>query len=444
MSRDFDELREERDAEELARLAARLDTSSAPGPRPEFLASLRARMAAEPRRRSWLERLLRGERRMFAWAAPLVAAVVVAALVFTSLLTPPAIAGERVVLLSDQGFVTYDPETLQVKERVYVPAAQPWVILAPDDRTLVFTFGVAAGRRMRICDLEAGCDRTFRDVDRNALREPQQFALSKDGSRAYVRDGDAIRIVDLKSLTVVGAILTPRIPDSPVYLAPDDRRLFQFIPDIGLVSFDVVERREVGRVPLDFREPAEEGLAASVRLVFSPDGSRMYAVGGTGSPTGPVRIRVFDTATLEVLDRTDIDPERTRVLSRHETIIDRVFAFFASLGFVAVGKELGTVAQIALSPDGRRLYAARGAAGPGILVVETATLSAVGLIQSAHDVYGIQLGRDGSSLFALGTPKGTVGEAVLLALNPGTYAVRADVRTGNVAAESAAIVLKPQ
>jgi hypothetical protein len=453
MSERYEELQGEDDAQELGRVATLLDPSNARGPRPEFLAALRARMRMESPRPSLWERLAlwrgapprgstaRGGR--LAWVASLAVITAVAALVATTLLAPSgnvAIAGERVVLLSSQGFVTYDPGTLELKERVNVPAPEPWVMLAPDRRTLVFTFGVEPVRRMRVYDLGSTAERPWQDIA--GLNAPRQFALSADGALAYVRDGDAIRIVDLPGRSVLGAIPTPGIGDSPVYLAPDGRDLFQFLPEGALVQFEVATRRESRRVPVDFREPDEVGLSASPRIAFGPDGRTMYAVGSTGSPTGPVRIRVYDRTTLSLVRGADIDPARIRVVSRHETFGDQVAKVLGRFGFVAVAKELGTVTQIALSPDGRRLYAARGSAGAGVLVVEAGDLQPLGLVQANHSVYGIQLTADGRRLFALATPKDTSGDAVLLALDSGTYAVAAQAST-RVAADTAAIIVKP-
>lgn len=442
MTERFEELRGERDAEELEHLASALDPSSAPGPRPEFVARLRALVAAErPRPRAW-QWFFPTPRLAAAWAALLVVAVATSALFAARYETrgPTAIGAQRVVLVSATGFLTYDPVTLQQRERVDVPAPQPWVVLAPDQRRLVFTFGTYI-RTFRVYDLTSEPDRPrFRDI-REGLSSPHQFALSKDGTRAYVRDGDAVKIVDLAGLKVVGAIPTPGIEDSPVYLAPDDRRLFQFLPQGGLVVYDVAERRISDTVPVDLKDPY--GLSASARVAFSPDGSRLYAVGSTGSPTGPVRVLVLDTATLEKRADAFIDPNRLPVLSRAQPDLgERLAAVLRELVPVAAAKELGTVTQVALSPDGRRLYAARGSAGRGVLVIDAERLVGIGLVETAREAYALQLTPDGGRLFVLATPPERFGEATLLSLDTRSYAVVASASPRNVSPEAAVIVLR--
>ena len=439
----FDELRGERDAEELAHVASLLDTADARGPRPEFLAQLRARIAAERPRPSWSERLLAGARAVpLAWAAALVVAIGAASLFAASypqVTGPVAIAGQRVVLLSTYGFVTFDPTTLEQRERVDVPAPEPWVALAADQRTLVFTFGSGA-RQMRAYDLQTA---QWKNADGVGPRV-RQFALSRNGSRAYVRDGDAIRIVDIGARAAIGSIPTPGVEDSPLYLAPDDRRLFQFVPQGGLVVYDVVERRETGRIALELKDPA--GLSASARIAFSPDGSRLYAVGSTGSPTGPVRILVLDVDTLALRGQASIDAENAPRLSRAESLAERIDSLWSSLQSVVAAKELGTVTQIALSPDGRTLYAARGSVGNGLLAVDVADpqrIAAIGLLESKRSVFGIQASPDGGRLFVLAAPPGGLGDATLLSLDSRTYALRSSATTRRVSAESAVIILKP-
>lgn len=436
MTDQFDELRGEPDAAELARLAARLDPSSAAGPRPEFLADLRTRIAAEmPRPRAW-QRFFATPRLAAAWAALLVLAVTTGAVFAARFETqgPVAIGEQRLVLVSETGFMTYDPVTLKARERVDVPAPQPWVVLTPDQRRLVFTFG-SYRRVLRVYDLETG---RFRNVDDPALVSPRQFALSRDGARAHVRDGDSVKTVDLNEFKVVGSIATPGIEDSPVYLAPDDRRLFQFLPQGGLVVYDVADRRLVTVVPIDLRDPS--GLSASARAAFSPDGSKLYAVGSTGSPTGPVRVQVLDAATLEKRAEALIDPNALPHLSRTEP--DAWASLIGSLGLVADAKELGTVTQIALSPDGRTLYAARGTVGNGVLVVDATRLTGIGLLETSREVFGLQLSTDGSRLFVLATPPGRVGEVTLVALDSSTHAVLAQSASQPIAPEAAVIVLR--
>lgn len=436
---EFEELYGERDAAELARIAKALDVSAERGPRAEFVARLRGRLERETSERRLRQPSFGLPRLRPRWVASLAAAVVlavVAGLGFPQ--TPNTSIGleQRLVLASVSGFVAYDPVTLQEKERVNVPAPEPWVMLARDQRTLVFTFG-SVKRQMRVLDFRSPSG--YRNVE--PLNSPHQFALSRDGSRAYVRDGDAIRIVDVPAARVIASLPTPGIEDSPVYLAPDDRRLIQFRPEGELVVFDVVERRELRRVPIDLHDI--QGTSASARVAFSPDGTRLYAVGSMGSPTGPVRLLVLEADSLAVVADQSIDPDSAPSLSHGPGRVSRLDDLLGELGFIAEAKELGTVTQIALSPDGRTLYAARGSVGSGILVVDTQRLAALGRIQSGRSIYGLQLSPDGSRLFALAGPTDFLGNATLVAVDARSYGAVATASIRGTGADSSVIIYKP-
>lgn len=434
---EFEELHGERDAAELAGVARALDVSGERAPRPAFLASLRGRLERESAARPARPRGFALSGLQLRWAASLAAVVVLAVASALSFPTPlPTMIGpgERLVVVSDLGFIAYDPRTLQERERVNVSASKPWVMLASDQRTLVFTFGNEF-RKMRILDIrDPGGFREVLD-----LSSPHQFALSSDGSRAYVRDGQAIRVVDVEAARLIATIPTPGVEDSPVYLAPDDRRLFQFRPQGELVVFDVSERRELARMPVDLRD--EAGLSASARVAISHDGTKLYVVGSrTGSPTGPVRVLVLDAATLATLADREVDVARAPRLSREDSPLARFGEWLASLGFVAEAKELGTVTQIALSPDDRLLYAARGSAGEGILLIDAERLESIGIIESGRSVFGVQLSPTGDRVYALAAAG---GEAALVAVDARSYGAVATASIRRTAADTSVILYKP-
>jgi len=432
--RDFDELRGERDEAELAGVASALDVSRERGPRADFLARLRADVERESYQRR--------ARRARAWpsfrrAVPIALAgllALVAAIGYPAGL--PTGIDRGLLVASASGFVAYDPATLQERARVTVGAPKPWAMLGPDGNTLVFTFEQFT-RVMRVLDIRQPSE--FRTVA--GLQSPYQFALSKDGARAYVRDGAAIKIVDVGKATVIGAIPTPGVEDSPVYLAPDDHRLFQFTPDGQLIVFDVEDGKEMRRVKVDLTDTP--GLSASARLVFSPDGSRVYAVGSEGSPSGMVGVLVLDTASLAVVAEKSLDPNSGPSLSHNSDPLAELDRAIASLGFVAEAKEFGTVTQIALSPDGRTLYAARGAAGEGILLIDTQRLEVIGRMQSTRTVYALQLSPDGNRVFAVASPTGLLGSAQLLAVDARTFGLAATASIRGASADEAALLYKP-
>lgn len=432
--REYDELRGERDAAELARIAGALDVSRARAPRADFLARLRADIERETH-----ERRARAPRRLpsFRWALSIIGAgtlALVAALTFPS--SPSTAITSGILVASKSAFIAYDPTTLRETARVPVPLLEPWATLAPDQQTLVFTLKNYT-REMRILNIHDWA--AFRKVP--GLDNPHQFALSKDGSRAYVRDGSSIKTVDVAKASVVGTIDTPGVEDSPVYLAPDGRRLFQFLPAGQLIVFDVADQKEVRRVPVDLRDMS--GLSASARVVFSPDGSRLYAVGSTGVVTGPIRVVVMDTSTLAVMADKLIDPRGGPALSHDTTPLAELDRALASLGYIAEAKEFGTVTQIALSPDGRTLYAARGEAGEGIVLIDTQRLEPIGRMQSNQRVYALQLSPDGGRLFGVAAPIGPLGSAQLLAMDARGYSLVATTQIRGTSADDTVLLYKP-
>jgi DNA-binding beta-propeller fold protein YncE len=404
--RDYDEIRGERDAEELSRVAAALDVSRERAPRADFLARLRADIERARHERAASRR----RRPSLGWAAWSAVAGVIAIVAAVAFPIPSTMLERGILVASKSGFAAYDPVTLQERARVTVGATKPWAMLAPDNETLVFTYG-ESDRTMRILDINKPA--VFKNVV--GLRSPYQFALSKNGTKAYVRDGEAIKIVDVRKATVIGTIATPGVEDSPVYMAPDDRRLLQFTPAGELIVFDIEVGKEMRRVKVDLTDTP--GLSASARVVFSPDGSRVYAVGPLGSAGGPIGVLVLDTNTLDVVARASLDADSGPSLSHDRDLLTDLDGAIASLGFVAEAKEFGTVTQIALSPDGRTLYAARGAAGNGILVIDPQRLEVLGRLQSKRTIYALQLSPDGSRVFAVASPTGFLGSAQLLALD---------------------------
>src|SRR5439155_3804016 len=404
------------------------------GPRAEFLARLRGDIEREIHTRRTRSRTLPSLR----GAVPAAIAGVLA--VVAAISYPPSLPtgiDRGLLVASASSFVAYDPATLQERARVSVGAPKPWAMLTPDGNTLVLTFEQFT-RVMRVLDIRKPAE--FRNVV--GLQSPYQFALSKDGSRAYVRDGSAVRIVDVEKAAVIGAIPTPGVEDSPVYLAPDDRRLFQFTPDGQLIVFDVEDGKEMRRVKVDLTDTP--GLSASARLVFSRDGSRVYAVGSEGSPTGHVGDLVLDTSTLAVIANKSLDPNSGPSLSQEFDPLADLDRAIASLGFVAEAKEFGTVTQIALSPDGRTLYAARGAAGNGILRIDTQRLEVVGRMQSTRTIFALQLSPDGSRVFAVASPTGVLGSAQLLAVDARSYGLAATASIRGASADETALLYKPQ
>ena len=118
--------------------------------------------------------------------------------------------------------------------------------------------------------------------------DPEQFALSPDGSRLYVSNEDAgvASILDLTSAKLVATVPVGTEPEG-VAVSPDGKAVYVTAEtDHVVTALDARTGKELSRVTVG-RRPRD--------LAFSPDGTRLYVsaeVDGT--------VSVIDTATNEV------------------------------------------------------------------------------------------------------------------------------------------------
>jgi len=140
------------------------------------------------------------------------------------------------------------------------------------------------------------------------LLDPQRPALSADGRYLYFSArtqtvGQRVQVVDLERKVIAGVLPAPvptnsTVEPRAVELSPDGALLCA-AAQAGVLCYDVRTRTLLGRVPISLPNTA-------LRPVFHPNGSRMYVLGRTSTPTFSNFISVIDTATLTEVTRIPI------------------------------------------------------------------------------------------------------------------------------------------
>ena len=190
--------------------------------------------------------------------------------------------------------------------------------------------------------------------------QPVHVAIDATGSRAYVVDqgGQALYFIALSPFTVIDSL---RLTNDGfnIAVAPNGRRVYVTTADGRVYVVDAGDRTIVDSMRVG---------AVANGLAFSPCGDRLYVssrVAGT--------VTVFDT-------RTD-----------------------ATIGTIFTG---GAPQRLAVSRNGRRLFAANEAAGVNVIALPAGTLLAS--IPLDGSGYGLGLSPDGEQLYATNPLTGSV------------------------------------
>jgi YVTN family beta-propeller protein len=213
------------------------------------------------------------------------------------------------------------------------------------------------------------------DIDRSAFlklmpvgSDPEQFAISNDGSKLYVSNEDVglVSMVDVSSGQVVKSLQVGKEPEG-VKISPDGKAVYVTSENDGTVSvidtkdFTLRSTLKVGRRPRT--------------VAFLPDGSRAYV-----SAENDKKVVVIDPAKPAVL--RDIVFEEEGV------------------------KPMG----IAVAPDGKRIYVTTGRFGK-VFVVDTETEKLAGTIDVGGRPWGIAITPDGKTLYTANGPANDVSVA---------------------------------
>ncbi|MBD92709.1 MAG: hypothetical protein CL482_00415 [Acidobacteria bacterium] len=202
----------------------------------------------------------------------------------------------------------------------------------------------------------------------NVLRagtDPEQIAVSADGTRVFVANEDAAlaSIVDIATGDIVAELPVGGEPEG-VTLSPDGRWVYvtsendSQVTVIDAAALEVVTVFDVGARPRSSN--------------FSPDSTRAYVTAENGGT-----VSVVDTSTHTVTDTVQLTGDSVRPM------------------------------DVVVSPDGARVYVSTGR-GRLIMAIDADTLEVAGSVEVGTRPWGIALTSDGRYLYAANGPSNDV------------------------------------
>lgn len=206
----------------------------------------------------------------------------------------------------------------------------------------------------------------------NAGSDPEEFALSKDGTRLYVSNEDVrtASVINIQTRKVEHIIPVGQEPEGAA-TSPDGARFYITCEAGGdIFAVDTTSYKVVGHFKVPVRPRS---------MAFLPEGTLGFI---PSESTG--QLNVIDTDDLKVLKVIDL-PAGSRPMS------------------------------VKVSPDGRRVYVSGGRAGT-VSVLDAHTQALVGTIKVGQRPWGIVLSPDGRYLFSANGPSNDVS-VVDLTLN---------------------------
>jgi YVTN family beta-propeller protein len=221
----------------------------------------------------------------------------------------------------------------------------------------------------------------------NAGSDPEEFALSKDGTRLYVSNEDVrtASVINIQTRKVEHIIPVGQEPEGAA-TAPDGARFYITCEAGGdIFAVDTTHYKVVGH----FKVPVRPRSVA-----FLPEGPLAFIPSESSG-----QLNVINTDDLKVLKVIDL-PEGSRPMS------------------------------VKVSPDGRRIYVSGGRAGT-VSVLDAHTQALLATIKVGQRPWGIVLSPDGRYLFSANGPSNDVS-VVDLTLNKEITRVRAGERPWGV------------
>jgi YVTN family beta-propeller protein len=233
---------------------------------------------------------------------------------------------------------------------------------------------------------------------------PRQVALSPDGKHAYVcnQDDNTVIVIDTATNQRVGAPVAGIQSPVSIAISPDGKRAF--VPSGAVASMSVIDLQSLQVTPVQLRAVANQA-------VLSPDGKKVYVTHG---PNG--MISVFAADTLKIIKVVSA-PGGPAAMVFHPSA-PRGWVSFPSRGTVrlldtgidelaALETPTGKfVRDLALSPDGGRLYAGN-LQDNSVSVLDTVSLDVIATIPVPGPA-GLQMTPDGAALLVANTFANTI------------------------------------
>jgi YVTN family beta-propeller protein len=223
---------------------------------------------------------------------------------------------------------------------------------------------------------------------------PRRVALSPDGKRGYVcNQGDStVIVIDTATNRRIGApVAVVRSPDS-IAISRDGKRAF--VPSDTVANMSVIDLQSLQVTPVQLRAVANQA-------VVSPDGKKLYVTHG---PMGAISVFAADTLKLIKILAAAGGPAAVAI---HPSA-PRGWVSFPSRGTVrlldtstdeltALETPTGKfVRDLALSPDGGRLYAGN-LQDNSVSVLDTVSLDVIATILTPGPA-GLEMTPDGAAL----------------------------------------------
>ena len=221
----------------------------------------------------------------------------------------------------------------------------------------------------------------------SAGSDPEEFVLSKDGTRIYVSNEDikTASVINIASGKVEHIIPVGREPEG-VGVTPDGKQFYVTCETGGEVfAIDTSSYKVVGHFTVPVR-PRSVDFLSNAAIGFIPSESKG-------------QLNVIDTATSQLLKTIDLPagsrPMRVRVAPDNSrvyvsdgrggtvTVIDS--KSYAVLASIKVGARPW---GIVLSPDGKYLFSANGPSND-VSVVDLATNKEIARIKAGESPWGI-------------------------------------------------------
>lgn len=263
---------------------------------------------------------------------------------------------------------------------------------------------------------------------------PQNVAVTPDGSRAYVTDGNAsVWVVDTQTRSVVAIVPAGTSPED-VVISPDGKSAYITTQVCAAVSCSaVVEVINTATNTVASTIPITNvaGVALS-GITITSDGTRVYVAEVAGND-----VFVIDTATNSIVTTIPTansgfmgissSPDGSRVYATGFTIGSPFDSFFVDVidtqsNLVSATIELGNQEEpvrIAVTPDGAHAYVTGGAGH--VFVVDTtknALIATIPVTSGDNPLFGVAITPDGarayvtcgnnSTVFVLSTAKNEV------------------------------------
>jgi YVTN family beta-propeller protein len=210
--------------------------------------------------------------------------------------------------------------------------------------------------------------------------DPEEFVLSKDGTRIYVSNEDIMTatVINIATGKVEQLIPVGREPEG-VGVTPDGKQFYVTCETGGEVfAIDTTNYKVVGHFTVPIR-PRSVDFLSNANIGFIPSESKG-------------QLNVIDTAGIAVLKSIDL-PAGSRPM------------------------------KVKVAPDNKRVYVSDGRAGT-VSVIDTQTYAVLGTVKVGTRPWGIVLSPDGKYLFSANGPSNDVS-VVDLATNKEVTRVKA-------------------